>query len=569
MRVLRILCLICGLTALSVMAAECPSWTAGKALQEVARLQQQLRQWDDAYYRQGLSPVSDDDYDRLSATLQVWQRCAGLPQAIPHWPTDGRQPHPVAHTGVRKLNNKQAVSRWMQDKHSLWVQPKIDGVAVTLVYRHGKLSAVTSRGDGLRGESWLLRALAITTIPPVIPAEAKVIVLQGEIFLPRRQHRRAIDGGQGDRARVAGLMRSQEPLPQDKRLGIFIWAWPDGPSSLQARFAQLSQWGFPLTARWSREVATAEEVAIWRERWYRSELPFTTDGVVLHSLPAVSQQWRPGHNLWSAAWKYPAPEISTGVREILFTVGRTGKVAVVARLEPVVLDDKLISRISAGTVATWRRRDILPGDEVIIGLAGQGVPALRRVVWRVAERHYPSPPSETAFHALSCLRPTAACREQFLSRLDGLSHRQGLNLRGISRGRWKQMLSVPEFQHLLSWMSFTPAQLKQAGFSPALSAEIIQQFRMARQRPAIRWLLALGVPVPRQAEGTLHNESLAALSARSLADWQSLPGIGLQRARRIITTLQDTRFRAILSFLQQQTTQALQAPSAGQKGIRD
>lgn len=568
---IRIILIICGLAGGAVMAADCPSWTAARALTEVTRLQQQLSQWDDAYYRQGLSPISDSDYDRLSEKLLAWQTCAGLPpsRVTPRWPAGGRQQHPIAHTGVRKLKDKQAVSRWMRDKQQLRVQPKIDGVAVTLVYRHGKLSAVTSRGDGMQGEPWLSRALAITSVPPAIPAEAEIIVLQGEIFLPRRQHQRAVEGGLGDRARVAGLMRSQETLPKGQRLGIFIWAWPDGPPSLPARFAQLTRWGFPLTEKWSREVATAEDVALWRDRWFRGELPFTTDGIVIHSLPAVSQQWRPGHNLWSAAWKYPPPEISTAVREIRFTVGRTGKVSVVAALQPVMLDDKLISRVSAGTVATWRRRDILAGDEVIIGLAGQGVPAIRRVVWRVAERHYPSPPSETTFHELSCFRLTAVCREQFLSRLDGLSGRQGLDLRGISRGSWKQMLSVPAFDHLLSWMSFTPAQLRQAGFSPDRAAAIIRQFRQARQRPAIRWLLALGIPVPRQAARLLPDEDLAALSARSLTGWQSLPGIGAQRARKITARLQDARFRALITFLQQQTAQIPQVFSAGQPGGDD
>lgn len=552
------------------MAADCPPWSAGRALTEVTRLRQQLRQWDDAYYRQGLSPVSDSDYDRLSEKAERWQRCAGLPpsRAIPRWPANGRQQHPVAHTGVRKLKDKLAVSRWMQHKQPLIVQPKIDGVAVTLVYRHGKLSAVTSRGDGLQGEPWLTRALAITSIPPAIPADEPLIVLQGEIFLPRRNHRRDREGGQGDRARVAGLMRRQGSLPDDQRLGVFIWAWPEGPPSLQARFAQLSRWGFPLTSVWSREVSTAEEVALWRDRWFRGGLPFTTDGIVIHSLPAAAQQWRPGHNLWSAAWKYPAPEVSTGVREIRFTVGRTGKVSVVAALQPVRLDDKLISRVSAGTVTAWRRRDILAGDEVIIGLAGQGVPAIRRVIWRVAERHYPSPPSEARFHEFSCFRLTNECREQFLSRLGGLSDRQGLDLRGMSRGSWQQMLSVPEFDHLLSWMSFTPAQLIQAGFSPARSAAIVRQFRQTTGRPAIRWLLALGVPVPRMAVRQLRNEELAALSVRSLAGWQSLPGIGLQRAGQITARLQDARFRTLLNFLQQQITK-LQQKQDTQSGDSD
>nr|MBA2817749.1 DNA ligase B [Candidatus Pantoea persica] len=91
---------------------------------------------------------------------------------------NGNVAHPVAHTGVRKLRDKLAMAYWMQNRRDLWVQPKIDGVAVTLVYEAGKLTALISRGDGLRGESWLAKAAWIPAIPLSIKSDVPRIVLR-------------------------------------------------------------------------------------------------------------------------------------------------------------------------------------------------------------------------------------------------------------------------------------------------------------------------------------------------------------------------------------------------------
>ncbi|ECY6091178.1 ATP-dependent DNA ligase, partial [Salmonella enterica subsp. enterica serovar Enteritidis] len=123
--------------------------------------------WNDSYWKQGVSAVDDGVYDQLSAQLIQWQRCFGddAPPDLSAPPISGTVPHPVPHTGVRKLADKQALQQWMRVRSDLWVQPKVDGVAVTLVYRNGNLVRAISRGNGLKGEDWTQKILQIPSVP--------------------------------------------------------------------------------------------------------------------------------------------------------------------------------------------------------------------------------------------------------------------------------------------------------------------------------------------------------------------------------------------------------------------
>ena len=126
--------LVLGMFSASALAT-CPDWPPAKGRQEIARLHQQIDAWNEAYWRQGASEVSDDVYDQLTQRLTQWRQC--FPGATPEDddlpPPTGDARHPVAHTGVRKLADEDSVARWMKNKSDLWIQPKVDGVAVTLV----------------------------------------------------------------------------------------------------------------------------------------------------------------------------------------------------------------------------------------------------------------------------------------------------------------------------------------------------------------------------------------------------------------------------------------------------
>lgn len=540
----------------SVQSALCPVWTPIRATEEIRRLQQQLQHWDDAYYRQGQSPVADADYDALQQRLNQWQHCfrPQQPAYAPQLPGQGEHLHPVAHTGVKKLRDKLALAYWMQGRRDLWVQPKVDGIAVSLVYRHGRLVSLLSRGDGLRGEEWLPKAAGIPAIPLRIDTELEDVVLQGELFLMMTDHRQAQAGGRNARAQVAGAMMSQQPVPLLKSLGIFIWAWPDGPETMAERLQQLSRWGFGLAARWSHRVQDEEEVATWRDRWFHAALPFVTDGVVVHqSQRPAGKRWLPGEGTWAAAWKYQPPEVSAEVLSVDFPVGRTGKIAAVLHLQPVQLDDKTVRRVNIGSLRRWQESDIVAGDVITLSLAGQGIPRLERVIWRVAERHYPQPPDPSRYSPLSCFTFSAACQKQLLAKLRWLSQKSVLNISDVERATWLRLLESGSMSHLFGWLLLTPQQITAAtGFSPERAGQLWHRFNLTRQQPFRRWVEALGLSLPRKALNALPDQQWQSLIDQDEQAWQTLPGVGAALATRLVAQFHDARLQTLVTFLQQQ-----------------
>lgn len=550
--------LLLGLLLLIIGPAHglCPVWTPARAASEITRLQQQLQRWDDAYYRAGENQVSDADYDSLLQRLTIWRRCfsAAQPAYAPQLPANGKVDHPVAHTGVKKLRDKLELAYWMQDRQDLWVQPKIDGVAVTLVYEAGRLTSLISRGDGLRGESWLAKAAWIPAIPLKISSHAPRVVLQGELFLKMTDHQQSRDGGKNARPQVAGALMSQTPGPLLAQIGLFIWGWPDGPAAMEARLQQLAVWGFGLAQQWSQPVSDEEAVAAWRDRWFNAALPFVTDGVVVHQAARPpGKAWRPGEGDWAVAWKFSPPDVTSEVRSVEFNVGRTGNIAVVLNLQPVQLDDKTVRRVSLGSLRRWRSWDVIAGDQVAISLAGQGIPRLERVLWRVGERHYPLPPDPERFTPLSCLSFTPQCRQQLLARLSWLSQKSVLDIAGAQRSTWLRLLDTGRLDHLFSWLTLTPEQIALAsGISPTRAQQLWHRFNLTRRQPLRRWIYALGIPLPRGALNALPDATWQEIQQREPQHWQALPGVGAVLARRIHAMLQDASIQKLMLFLRQQ-----------------
>lgn len=537
-------------------SAVCPVWTPVRATEEIGRLQQQLQHWDDAYYRQGQSPVTDTDYDALQQRLVTWQHCfsASQPTYSPQLPGKGEHLHPIAHTGVKKMRDKLALAYWMQGRRDLWVQPKVDGIAVSLVYRHGRLVSLLSRGDGLRGEEWLAKAAWIPAIPLHIETPLDEVVLQGELFLLMNGHQQAIDGGKNARSLVAGAMMSRQRTPLLDSLGVFIWAWPDGPATMTERHEQLSRWGLGIAAEWSHNVKDEEDVAIWRERWFHAALPFVTDGVVVHqSLRPAGKNWLPGEGIWAVAWKHQPPEVSAEVLSVDFPIGRTGKIAAVLNLQPVQLDDKTVRRVNVGSLRRWQESDIVAGDVVTLSLAGQGIPRLERVIWRVAERHYPLPPEASRYTPLSCYTFSAECQKQLLAKLRWLSQKTVLNIPGVERSTWLRLLESGSMTHLFGWLTLTPEQIAAAtDLSPERAEQLWHRFNLTRQQPFRRWVKALGVSLPQKALNALPDQQWESIMRRDVMAWQTLPGVGAGLATRLAEQFQDARLQALIAFLQQQ-----------------
>ena len=531
--------------------AVCPAWSPARAQEEISRLQQQIKQWDDDYWKEGKSEVEDGVYDQLSARLTQWQRCFGneTPDVMMP-PLNGAVIHPVAHTGVRKMADKIALSLWMRERSDLWVQPKVDGVAVTLVYRDGKLNKAISRGNGLKGEDWTQKVRLISAVPQTVSGPLANSTLQGEIFLKREGHIQQQMGGINARAKVAGLMMRQDDSDTLNSLGVFVWAWPDGPQLMTDRLKELATAGFTLTQTYTRAVKNADEVARVRNAWWKAKLPFVTDGVVVRAAKEPeSRHWLPGQAEWLVAWKYQPVAQVAEVKAIQFAVGKSGKISVVASLVPVMLDDKKVQRVNIGSVRRWQEWDIAPGDQILVSLAGQGIPRIDDVVWRGAERTKPTPP-ENRFNSLTCYFASDVCQEQFISRLVWLGSKQVLGLDGIGEAGWRALHQTHRFEHIFSWLLLTPEQLQNTpGIAKSKSAQLWHQFNLARKQPFTRWVMAMGIPLTRAALNASDERSWSQLLLSTEQFWQQLPGTGSGRARQVIEWKENAQIKKLGSWL--------------------
>ncbi|HHH6418141.1 TPA: NAD-dependent DNA ligase LigB [Escherichia coli] len=531
--------------------AVCPAWSPARAQEEISRLQQQIKQWDDDYWKEGKSEVEDGVYDQLSARLTQWQRCFGSePRDVMMPPLNGAVMHPVAHTGVRKMVDKNALSLWMRERSDLWVQPKVDGVAVTLVYRDGKLNKAISHGNGLKGEDWTQKVSLISAVPQTVSGPLANSTLQGEIFLQREGHIQQQMGGINARAKVAGLMMRQDDSDTLNSLGVFVWAWPDGPQLMSDRLKELATAGFTLTQTYTRAVKNADEVARVRNEWWKAELPFVTDGVVVRAAKEPeSRHWLPGQAEWLVAWKYQPVAQVAEVKAIQFAVGKSGKISVVASLAPVMLDDKKVQRVNIGSVRRWQEWDIAPGDQILVSLAGQGIPRIDDVVWRGAERTKPTPP-ENRFNSLTCYFASDVCQEQFISRLVWLGAKQVLGLDGIGEAGWRALHQTHRFEHIFSWLLLTPEQLQNTpGIAKSKSAQLWHQFNLARKQPFTRWVMAMGIPLTRAALNASDERSWSQLLFSTEQFWQQLPGTGSGRARQVIEWKENAQIKKLGSWL--------------------
>jgi len=537
------------LLCLNSNAADCPDWPPARALDEIIALQKQIDLWDDHYHRGGRSLVADEIYDQSRAQLNEWRECFDLGLAPePLRTAGGKIAHPVAHTGLDKLRDAQAVEHWLRDRNDIWAQPKVDGVAVTLIYRNGVLHQAISRGDGVNGQDWTTSARQIAQIPQTLPQPLDVLV-QGELYWRLGDHMQAQAGSLNARSTVAGFMaRKHLDTEQAEGIGLFVWDWPRGPATLPARVAALDELGFPSTVPYSQPIKTFADAERWRDHWYRAPLPFASDGIVLRqSQRPPAERWQARPSFWSVAWKYPFAQALAEVRKVHFNIGRTGRITPVLDLAPVKLDDRQIKRVSVSSLQRWTDMDIRPGDQVSISLAGLTIPRLEGVVLRSTERAELNVPSASDFHHLSCWQPTSGCESQFLARLTWLGSKQGLALPHVGRGTWEKLLDTGHLNGLLDWLTLDAQELANIdGFGERSSARLSDSFSSARQRPFARWLKALGLPPTGQAQ---LGDSWQELAQRNTEQWQAEPGIGPGRAAQLSAFFRDPQVLALSETL--------------------
>jgi len=533
-----------------ILAANCPDLSPSQAQAELTERSQQTALWDDAYHRQGVSLVADELYDQARNQLERLRSC------FPSNNTDnplansgGPLNHPVAQTGLNKLADETAVRQWISTHQELWIQPKVDGVAVTLVFQDGLLQQAISRGDGSSGQDWTANARRIPALARPLASTGKLIV-QGELYWRLPGHIQAKEGSLSARGKVAGLMARQQLSASDAgQIDLFIWDWPAGPASMTERLAGLRALGFEPPQQLSQPINSFEQAQHWRDTWYRGALPFASDGVVLkQSTRPAAEHWQATPPDWAAAWKYPISQALAEVRAVQFKIGRTGRITPVLSLQPLRLDDRRISRVSLGSLQRWQQLDIRPGDRVAIALAGLTIPRLDSVVWRNPQRAELAVPNPADYHAGSCWQSSPACASQFRARLIWLSGKQGLALPGVGPGSWDKLLKAQQLNGLLDWLTLSPEQLSATpGFGLRSAANLSRSVQTATRRPFLSWLRALGLPSTGNAKLPNNWQQLA---GRSPQQWQTEPGISARRAQQLSAFFQQPQLMALRAQLQ-------------------
>lgn len=507
----------------SPAANACPPWPAEQATAQMAELQAQLAGWDKVYHEQLSSPVPDEIYDQARQQLARWQAC--FPQStapLPYQPRAGKTAHAIPQTGLDKLTDGQ-VQAWITARSDVWIQPKVDGVAVTLVYRQGQLFSATSRGDGWQGEDWTAH---LAGAPGVLQAwhQPRDLVLQGELYWRGPGHVQQTDGGNGARSRIAGLMARKLLSEADKQMiGLFVWDWPDGPGTMQERLEELTRAGLD-TADYTHAVASHAAAAQQRDSWFTQALPFATDGVVLRQAKRPeARHWRAEPPTWAAAWKYPPQRALARVERVHLQIGRTGRITPILIIAPLRLDDRTIRRVSVHSLTRLQGLNVQPGDQVSVKLAGQTIPQLEDVITRAATRSEVSYPAADQFNELTCWNPQGPCRSQFLARLEWLSSKNALDLSGVGRGTWECWVDEGRVDGLLDWLSL----LDQPPGATRCGKALAEKLRPALARDFSAWLKALSMPASGDA---VLPPSWAELASRSAADWQAERGVGVKRA---------------------------------------
>ena len=386
------------------------------AVQRAEQLRRELREHNHRYYVLDDPGISDAEYDTLFRELQALE--AAHPELLtPDSPTQRVGGAPSAEfAAVRhrqpmlSLNNcfsdteledfdRRVREGLARDDVDYVAEPKLDGLAVSLLYREGRFEQGATRGDGETGEDITANLRTIRAIPLTLRGTAPPLVeVRGEVYLPHAGFRRMNEeaAARGDKLYVnprnaaAGSLRQLDPAVTARRpLALYAYGlgYVEGwrpPATHHEVLAQLREWGLPVSPL--IEVVHGVDgcrVYYAAMQTRRAGLAFDIDGVV-YKLDDLAGRDELGFVAraprWAIAHKFPAEEAQTVLENVEFQVGRTGALTPVARLQPVFVGGATVSNATLHNMDEITRKDVHIGDTVIVRRAGDVIPEVKAVV---------------------------------------------------------------------------------------------------------------------------------------------------------------------------------------------
>jgi DNA ligase (NAD+) len=572
-------------------------------LARVQELRQQLHYHNYRYYVLDDPVVADAEFDRLLQELSrledeypelvtpdsPTQRVGAAPlekfETVPHSLPMLSLENAFSETGAWEFEERlQRFLRTAEGFHYV-VEPKMDGVAVELVYARGRLSVGSTRGDGYRGENVTQNLKTIHTIPLTLLAgelsPPDLLEVRGEVYMDlaefhqynAERQARGEPAFANPRNAAAGSLRQLDPaITAARPLKIFCY----GIGRVEGRafgshwevLMALKAWGLrvnPLIER-RRGIEAAIQYHHELER-QRHGLPYEIDGAVI-KVDDLALQERLGTKArsprWALAYKFAATQATTRVRDIVVNVGRTGAITPMAVMEPVEVGGVTVSRATLHNEDEVAKKDVRVGDAVLIQRAGDVIPEVVKVILeeRPAAAQPFQMPSQCPVCGTALVRPageavTRCPNPDCLGALRrGILHfasKTAMDIDGLGEKIIDQLIDQGLVKGIADLYRLTEADLVPLErFAEKSAGNLVAAINKSKAVSLARFIYALGIRYVGEATAQLlaqHFHSLEKLEAASLEDLLQVEGVGPQVAGSIREFFQDSRNRTRLAEL--------------------
>ena len=548
--------------------------------ERIAALTAQIAEWNEAYFVRDTPVVPDVDYDRAVRELHKLEalhpdlaRVDSPTQAVGSKVGDLFTPvaHQVAMLSLDNVFDLDELLQWAQrtakgvgDPDDLYycIEPKIDGLALSLVYLDGVFAYAATRGDGRVGEDVSANVMTIRNVPMTLEGKATSgrVDVRGEVFLAKkdfeelnaRQRQAGAKEFANPRNAAAGSLRQKDPaVTRERPLSFLAYQLVVGEGHpLQSltqhteTLAQLAEWNFLTAVETKRARGSQEMVAA--TNWFeerRHDLMYDIDGVVIKvddlalrdQLGFTSRAPR-----WAIARKLPPEEQTTTLLAIEVSIGRTGRATPYAVLEPVVVAGSTVSMATLHNEDQVRLKDVRPGDVVIVRKAGDVIPEVVGAVTTTTHRHEPWQFPRECPECGGELRRVgeesdtycvnAACPAQQMQQVVHFASRSAMDIEGLGEQRVAQLLQeglIGDLVDLYSLDAERVAHLEKMGELSANS--LVSAIAASKAQPLSRLLIGLGIRHvgPVAARGLAGRfRSLNGLRHASAEEIASVEGVG-------------------------------------------
>lgn len=568
-----------------------------EAKQEVRQLRAQLDQWAKAYYEQDAPVVGDHVYDEKYARLleleaaypelksadSITQRVGGeVNSDLP------KVEHPVPMLSMGDVFSKEELAEFDQRVQKAIGHPvaynvelKIDGLSLSLEYEEGRLKRASTRGNGQVGEDVTKNVKYIKDVPQKLP-KAITTEVRGECYMSKeafaKLNQERDEAGESifanPRNAAAGSLRQLDPKVTKKRqLSTFIYTWINPPAGIDSQhqaICEMAKLGFHTNEN-GRRLENLADVYDYIDEFTkkRDSLPYVIDGIVL-KVDDLALQADLGNTVkvprWEIAYKFPPEEEETVVREIEWTVGRTGVVTPTAVMDPVRLAGSTVARASLHNPDLLAKLDVRLGDTVKLHKAGDIIPEISEVV--LSKRPEDSVPyevptkcpscGEDLVHldeevALRCINPS--CPAQVEEGITHFASRQAMNIAGLGPKIVKQLIAKDLVHNVADLYYLTADDLSQLDhFKEKSINNLLVAIDQSRKNSVELVLFGLGIDnVGGKAAQLIARKfkNMSKIASASVQELTAIDTIGMTIAESLTAYFQQEEAKKLLARLEE------------------